>query len=52
MQNAIFNKDTLYFKEFKQINSQLIAITKQVVELIEEEEGAQDAKLIFKNLRL
>ena len=40
MQNVTFDKDTLYFKEFKQANSQLIAITRQVVELIKEEEGA------------
>jgi hypothetical protein len=38
MQNITFDKDTLYSKEFKQVISQLLEITKQVIKLIEEEE--------------
>ena len=40
MQNITFDKDILYFKEFKQANSQLIAIIRQVIKLIKEKEGA------------
>ena len=40
IRNITFDKDTLYSKEFEQANSQLIIITRQVVELIKEEEGA------------
>ena len=40
MQNITFDKDILYFKEFKLGNSQLIAIIRQVIKLIKEKEGA------------
>ena len=51
IQNIIFDKDTLYSKEFEQVVGQLLKITRQVVKLIKEEE-IQDAGSIFKNNRL
>ena len=52
IRNVVFNESKLYLKVFKQLNGYLVMITKQVIELIKEEDIIQDTGSIIKYITL